>query len=96
MQNYLVQDKLYFELIAHIVKNRFKKNKIILGIELYSSSKLDEYDKNNIQINITNDLIQIRPKIFIIKKYKNIQQIYNYYLTKNKLIKFIKIIFEKI
>jgi hypothetical protein len=96
LKKYLVQDKLYHELITHIVKNRFKKDKIILGIEFYSSLKLDKYNKDNIQINITNDLIQIRPRIFIIKKYRNIQEIYNKYSTKDKLTSFMKIIFQKV
>lgn len=95
LKNYIIQDKLYIELIGYIVKNRFKKNKQILGIELYSSSKLEEYNKNNIQININNEFIHIKPKIFIIKKYKNIQEIYKNYSTKIKLINFMKTIFTK-
>jgi hypothetical protein len=95
LKNYIIQDKLYSDLIGYIVKNRFKKNKQILGIELYSSSKLEEYNKNNIQIHINNEFIHIKPKIFIIKKYKNIQEIYKNYSTKIKLINFMKTIFTK-
>ena len=95
LKNYIIHDKLYIDLIGHIVKNRFKKNKQILGIEIYSSSKLEEYNKNNIQICVNNEFIHIKPKIFIIKKYKNIEDIYKNYSTKTKLIDFMKTIFTK-
>ncbi len=94
LKKYILQDKLYYEFIGYIIKNMYKKNKIMIGMELYNLDNLENFE-NNKQVKILNETIHIKPKIFILKKYKNIEDICENYNTNKKLKNFIKIIFKK-
>ncbi len=104
LKKYILEDKLYFEFIGYIIKNIYKKDKIMIGMELYDLAdinlsnnidSLNNYIGNDKQVKILNETIHIRPKIFILKKYKNIEDICENYNTNKKLKNFIKIIFKK-
>ena len=94
LKKYILEDKLYYEFIKYIIKNMYKKNKIMIGMELYILNNFDNLE-NNKQVKILDETIHIRPKIFILKKYKNIEDICDNYDNIKKLKYFIKILFKK-
>jgi len=101
IRDYLFENDTYRFLIDFIIKNKYKNNKIILGIEIVSDTinyinnlLKEENNNNNFEIKIINNSIQIQPKIFLIKKYNSIQEILNNFKEKKKLLVLIESLFN--
>ncbi len=95
LKKYLILEKTYHNLLSYIIQNKLKERKIIIGIEIYDINYVSDNNISNIQIKINNNLIHIKPKIFLIKKYKDIEDIYDNYSNAKNLINFINTIFIK-
>lgn len=102
IRDYLFQNDTYKYFIDFIIKNKYKNNKIIVGMEIISDTinfinnlfKQENNTNNNFEIKIINNSILIQPKIFLIKKYNSIQEILNNFKEKKKLLVLIESLFN--
>ena len=82
MKEFLFEDDTYKNFINYIIKNKYKKKKIVIGLEFLPDTikfgddlkgSEDNINLNNFEIKIIDNSIQVRPKIFLIKKYNSFQ-----------------------
>lgn len=103
MKDFIFTDKSYKNFIDLIIKNKYKNKKMIIGLEFFPDdleliSEINNPDKNinynNFEIKIIDDSIKVKPRIFLVKKYSTIQEIYNTFRDKKKMMMLVNSIFK--